>query len=953
MEILGSPNTNDIELYLNKNTSINDKTLHLVPTMILYQRRANFYRKLLKSKNIDMPVFHRLKDKEINSLLRKNGIFLFEINRFFEEMVNSNSEIKSTLLSRRETTIILERVLKANPVTNNHVWLVLIPKLYDFFQNLLISGTPLKELKSYSSNNSWGILLSIFEDYVKHLKENNYLDYGLAWCKAIKVYDLKKFDKVYIDGAFLPVQPGLHKLIKTLNDIGSEIKFFVPIDLEKKDSPAFKVIKKTYSQYVDINDWKSINFVKQDHNVVQKLARNLFTNETIIVDDPSFEIIEFETLEEEFTSIVQRISTFIKRDIVKPHKVAIITPNPMEMRPFVRELAELYDLKCDLPPRALVHLPYGKFIYLLFQIKTDDRINTLVQADHFIDKSLVSELLYQNIYKESQEVLSLLEQLQAFFEDSRTFNEWYNQLSMLKEARRVINEDFRNHPLYYISENQLDQFQLFISLIENISRKVVNNAIVPFQKHLSNLLTTLSEEEHLYKPNEDIVDRINEIKDIVELDDKLNINGEEFGSKIQSIFKDDNFQEEEYPSNQVKITVTGPNNVEFQEYDMIFLTRFTQNMYPEKIHYKWPMSMEVESILIKSNDNKQINNSSELFNFYLDRSLYHLFTVLNSVSKKLTISYSKRDNGLNQSVSHYLHDIAKVFNIEEDIQSEKSIEDVLKESNLLLNPSSRPFEYSDYTNENIIGQSIKEGIELSIEDIAVYEYCPKRFFYEKQFPNQRAFQSVFHIQNYASACLYERGVINLVDKFPRISKENKKVVLLEIENILDESKMELYGFFPLGQRYWEDIKIRAGFHLEELIKKVLNNTEHNAAELSIGGQKVVKKLNGYNFVGERELKVKYPTVTHYYSISNLKDLQSFSINTLDQEELNNHKRVKELYYELLRGFCYGSNQTNQKLALYAEKINNNSFEKNPGGHCIYCSFKHICMEKEIQFNAAD
>jgi ATP-dependent helicase/nuclease subunit B len=944
LEILCTPNTNDVEEYVSRNYHGAKKILHIVPTMILYQRRANFYRKVLQKQNISMPIFHRLNDREINKILVNNKIHLFELNRLYERLIENNNALK--VLTKREATIILERILKENPSTDNYVWKVVVSDIYELFQTISITDIKIEQLKSYSKNNSWLLLLEIYINYIEELKKNRLFDFGLALRSSILNHDFSNFDEIYIDGAFLPIEPGLHQIIEKLKEKTLNVKFFIPFDMKRPENPAFRVLKKTYVPYVPFKDWNTINYSEQSHNVVQKLARSIFTSETVTIDDPSLEIVEFETTEEEFSSIIARVSTLINKGIVKQNKIAIVTPKPMEMRPIVRELAELYNLNCEIPERPLINLPLGRLIYLLYQIYIDDRIDIFGASNHYIDSSMMSDLINLNIFNHYESVPLVFERLKAFFEDCTTFEQWYDQINYLKSARKKISEEYKYHPIFFVTNDELTQLYNFISYIEKISKGIFHENEFSFQDHLLYLLNTLNNERIFINIDIDTNDRLKNIVSSVNQDDNITIKVSEFGTKIQSIFKDENKEEDEYPKDQVKITVTGPNNVEYQEYDMIFLTRFSQNMYPDIISYKWPMTLELEHIILNSGTVLDNFVPKDLFLYYLDRSVYQMFTVLNSVSKKLTISYSKKDNGIEQSVSHYLHDIAKVFNIEENIDSDKKIEELLKDSHLLINPTSRPIRYPEYQNETNGDPIVKESL-LTIEDIAVYEYCPRRFYYEKKYPEQRVYTEAFHLQNYASACLYEETVKLLAHKFPEVKRENKKVILLEIDKLIEIAKEILSDLFPFGNRYWEDIKLRTRFHLISLVNKILDSKEFNGAKISIEGQKVERKINGYNFLGERQLRVKYPNVTHYYSISNLKTLLSFSVNVKDKEESNQLRQIKNVYYEILRGFCYNNKETNHKLAVYANKITNQNFDKKSGGHCMYCSFKQVCMEKGI------
>src|SRR5699024_3642549 len=124
----------------------------------------------------------------------------------------------------------------------------------------------------------------------------------------------------------------------------------------------------------------------------------------------------------------------------------VVTPKAMEMRPIVREYAELYGINFDVPERPLVDLPFGKLVYLLCKIFVDERIEAFNRADHYIDCEVISVLLYLPVFNHSQDIYSIFEQLKGFFEDCTTFSDWHHQMECLKdENNSIARENIYNH----------------------------------------------------------------------------------------------------------------------------------------------------------------------------------------------------------------------------------------------------------------------------------------------------------------------------------------------------------------------------------------------------------------------------------------------------------------------------------------------------------------------------
>jgi ATP-dependent helicase/nuclease subunit B len=331
--------------------------------------------------------------------------------------------------------------------------------------------------------------------------------------------------------------------------------------------------------------------------------------------------------------------------------------------------------------------------------------------------------------------------------------------------------------------------------------------------------------------------------------------------------------------------------------------------------------------------------------------MYYFYIVLSAAKKNLTITYSKFENGIELTPSHYLNDIAEAFGIEESENSKETIEDLLIQAGLLLEGSITPKNINTSQKAPQI-KPLDENEIITIEDIAIYEFCPRRFYYEKTLSHEHVYSTMFHIQNFAISCLHEEAITKLVEKFPTISAADLNRIERTLPAIINEAESKIKVFFPIGQRFWEDVKIKTEVHLLNLIERILSQTDHKYANLSLKTQSHQIKIGPYTFYGERQLQVNYPTITHYYAIRNMKKILSFHTN----EHWDEQKRLKEIknnYFNLLSNFCRKESVAESSLHYYAEKIASNDFPKRTGAHCNYCVFQNACKEKEIQRNEVD
>lgn len=935
---------------MENNLKRGNKILHIVPTFILFMRRKNFYQKFLNISLTD------LNDHETSKELQKHNIYLFEFNRFLEFLTKESGLY---VLSRNESLVILERVMKENKHTANYAWRSILHDLHQIFYEFTLSGIEINQLKAISYTKSWKELIELYSLYKAEINKNYLYDYASAINIIIKNGLNLNFDHVILDGAFLPIRPVLNTLIDYFEKSNVNVSFFIPFDMDYQNSAAFRVLRKTYEPYVPFEKWISIKQEKRNQRTVEKLARNVFTKQTDQIVDDSLEIINYTTKEIEMEDVVNKVLNLVKDRKTSLKKIAIVSPNSKSLRPIINEYAELQGQVIEKDERPLVQLPFGKFIYLIYLIFIDEKINVFGNRDHYIDANIVTDLLDTKVVKRSNKIIPIYEKIKVFFEDCTTFEEWYEQVDQLREAKTEINASFEYHPLYYINKEDLDLFKNYLNYIEQLARRLITVTNMTFNKHLNYLLDLLDTEEKIEEPEDEVILRILEIREKFDFIEGINIAALEFARRIYSIFTDTNqekqsnliditFQtDQEMLDNQDKIMVTGLNNVEYQEYDYLFLVQFTQNMYPYFEKKNWPYTEEVQYQLLNKSTKLNFSDVEEYRKYLIDRFIYQIFVVVNSTRKKLTITYSNVIDGIKQTPSHYLYDFAKVFGIEESNEQNENIEELLIKHGLLFR--NKPKE--DTKKELKIEQKeekINQNSTITIEKLAIYEYCPRRFLYEMKYPELKVYDQIFEIQLYATACLYEEAIKLFVEQFPIINLNNYKKIIHTIESITIEAAKKIKKMFPIGERYWEDIKKRTIFHIENLIDRILKVTDHKRAELSLSdGQYVTKNVGGFTFKGKRELRVKYPTITHYYSISNLKELLIFSFSSNDAADYQFFEHVKKHYLQLLSDFCYERDHVEITLQRYVRKFNERHYAKNPGLYCKICPFSKHCMESGI------
>ncbi|MGG1639111.1 hypothetical protein [Paenibacillus sp. NRS-1760] len=963
MDILCSPHTEDIELELNSRNILNNRVLHLTPTLILYRRRLKYYaRKWSLQIQVNK---NSTKDSNIEKELHKY-IDLYEINQFLKKLRYS-SQVKT--ITKSEASVILERVIKENPDTNNPSWLSVLHDLGVLFYELNLSGINSVELRLFDPSKKWSQTIDIYEKYLNQLRATNVFDGAQSSFNALSDLDLSGYSELILDGAFLPISPILQLIIEKFNIQGKPITVLLPYDLETPDHPALKAVKTIYQNFKPVSEWRSIQEIKSQSHFINQLPKNIFRSDKQIYLDASLEILKFNTLEEELTYIMQKIFVLIKYKEISPKNIVIITPGAMELRPIIREISEQYNLKVHLPKRPLMHLSQGRAIKHLFDIHTDIR----KERDSYFTIKMMKIILSNSLLKHSESLLNAFEKVECFFEDSVSIHDFIEKIDSLLAAKPLIDLNHQQHPLNGVDESQLNEVKAVLQHILEISSTLIKGKARTVGEHIQNLINTLETDPQIIDISPLIWERILKITDNVTNQQNITISGFEFGSRISALFtENEEFEEGDKPvedENDIflekEILVTGPNNVEFQRYDYVFLCRFTQDKYPETKTHKWYSSKQVEQQILLHKTNFKISDPKILETFYLDRAMYHLYLTMRAPGTQLTISYSSMENGQPLTPAHYLHDIAKVFGVEEgnrlENKKEPSLEALLENYGVIKNPvmiTAAPS--TDNNHERKKADLIERS--FTAEEVAIFQYCQRRFYYQSKHQSENQYTQIFHLQSYASSCLYERAIELFIsnETFPVVASidSNKQQVRLtaNMKTYRRTAEEAIRTIFPFGNRQWHNVVAQTDFFLESLLKNIFENQfvkelrsngfSTISVNMKLDNSPDIIRIDDFRFSSIKELEVQYYNrMIHRYSISNRKDILSFSSKNYD--EADSMEEIKNWYFNFKREFRSKSEAVVNVLNEVVAAVKNGDFKKNTGGHCMYCTFNKICREREV------
>jgi ATP-dependent helicase/nuclease subunit B len=974
LQVFCSPHTEDVEKHIVQSFDINRKTLHLVPTFILFRRRLQFYRGLLKDKGIPEPKPSKPLKKVVDWLRQHVG--LYEFDEFLTTLAYSSSKKP---MSKSESAILIERIMARHQTTNNNAWRSMSPRLATLFTNLSLTGLGLDELRTMDDSIGWKTTLDIFEEYLSVADSEGLLDLGQAMWHALNNFDLDEYDELILDGGFLPIMPRHHRLLTRFDSSGKPVRLYIPYDMSLRGNSSVRALEKVYSLYVPIDRWVSI---EQEHSTqffVSKLPKLFLEDNTTHYLDNSVTINKYSTMDSELSNIAKTIKVLTTRKGVSLSKIVIIAPQPMVLRPVIREICEQVGVETEIPERPVTSRLQGLAVKYLYETKVSrkrtDNLGT------YLDFDMVHTFLQSGIFGTTSINVDYLSNIRAFVTDCTSLEEWKKIIKDLKNVREILDvNEFCRHPLSSVPHSFFDELEHMLNIIEDLVSRLFVDSIVPIKCHAESLLNILTSDSRI-TISPDILSKLESIRDSLDAQDRLPISAVEFGSRLNSLFvepapEDDNHFDfadvntapKTSTDNRPKIMVTGANNTEFQKYEYVFLCGFTQDMYPKPIVQDWPLTLEIQAQILSKTTLFAVS-PSQLKQFYLDRELYHIRLAFMAADKQLYISYHSSRDGVDLTPAHYLHDIARVFGIAADADARDATADLetkLLEAGVLRCPELKSRDrHLDLYNSGDTVEHTPQATSFRLEDLATLKLCPRKFYYESSFRERNVFSDPFQLRLYAAACLYQYAIREFIQTFKgpiTIHVDDKRPItdlLKKVDTSINKAEISVRPLFPVSLRQWQEIRFRAITNLTGFISRIVeNNMVNDWKKKGVSSFKldvryaqqpqITVDVHGYSFTAERDIEVVYNgSIVHRYTSKSLKSLLSFFTSNPDKRsELD---EVKNWYYDTGRKFFNESQMPAlvRELKNLSDMINSGVFPKRPGVHCQYCSFRNSCLEGEI------
>jgi len=470
----------------------------------------------------------------------------------------------------------------------------------------------------------------------------------------------------------------------------------------------------------------------------------------------------------------------------------------------LKNFNKLIHLSINDSPKSLFDTQIGKFILTLYKIEskgltTDNFLSALISCWYFADNK-------------KQNIISEFNKIKSFFADKLSISEWLEQIKEIQVSKKAIqnNLNYIHHPFYSVDNKSLEYLANYLNFLGAILTKISKkNGKV--KEHIIALLEALKE-NGLSKENEQYI--IKEFEELLKFDNELSISNKYFADNFLALT-------EEYVSNNfnksnLNLYAVSLENV--YEFENVYVPMFEDDVYPRIIKNQFPFD-DVNLKILRNNFDLPKNYSQDK-NYSILLARHNFKNLFNFAKSKLVFTYSKFENGKENSISIFGKDLMRKVTYQEINQTAT----VSKENQTFVN--------------NLIW--CKEKLkQVSVNNLLVKFMCPKLFV---------------ALTNGMKACYTDDFLLKLYCKAIIVNEYFKKIAngevvrIVDIENefekVFESVANEVLKNFPLfSQNDQNDLKISAKQAIQVNIVSKLKTSKFKPANtftLTLGKQKQIK-----------------------------------------------------------------------------------------------------------------
>ena len=430
--------------------------------------------------------------------------------------------------------------------------------------------------------------------------------------------------------------------------------------------------------------------------------------------------------------------------------------------------------------------PIGKFILEVYKVVANDlsidSFKTLINTQWYLNKP-ADNVAIQDFYK-----------LEAYFENLTSMEQWKNEINNLIALKKQINKevDFNKHPLFVASEKSLKYIKEYLEFLDALVEKLKVDGNV--RSHIKHLLKTfdLLNLKLPDKEEQTSLETFIEILQSIESSDNTEMDYKYFAEHIKELIEQYSWAKK-MDSEALRLPVVNMEN--YTKYDYVFFPMFEDNKYPRILKLDFPYTDNIVEIIKKIGLNLQKNQEMA---YHLKMSRHIFKNVFGFVNKKITFTYTAKENGTDIGLSIYANDIFKTLG-----------------KTITYKPINKQKKQERITHRELIFKDTKIK-EVKLNELLGRLMCPKLFYYTTNLGDQICYKDEFLLNFYAKALITNRVFVNLA-KMGR-DYELNSVFDSEIERVFNISFSEIMKYFDLfSENAVKDIMITSKKSVNDFI----------------------------------------------------------------------------------------------------------------------------------------